>query len=508
LKPQLGSMTNDPAGFTIQAQQTGPGLFVTVDPATLSPMPAVGDVVDFTITQMGTVHMERRAQAIDSFTRVSQGADVSALATDVSSVADFVTNIGAYDGRLVNVTGTFADAPASSGTGFEKLTLNTAAVTGDTNFQFRGPATLVEASDFEAACQIQAHAVPVGRYDDEAQIGVYNASDFTITSCPAPAVVSASAVSSTSLVVTFSRHVDPATVTADATQFTAAGLTLSNPLVNARTVTLTTSAQSTGADYDVVVANTVKDTRGVALATSLDAHFAGFIALAGVRINEVNAHIGNSTNPCDMIELRVISDGTMAGYKLTERNGGSGELTFTFPAGFIVHKNDFIVVHDASGSSVCNPGGATSETASITGQPAAMYANNFDTAFDFWAPDNGLTDTDNVFTLYDSSGAIIDALLASNDPAGTSTASASESAAAKVLAANQWSPPMSATDTYIDANFRANAADDLDATSNTSGGTTMQRVNDADTNAKADWTTGAGAAASWGALNPGQSALP
>jgi hypothetical protein len=34
LKPQIGSMTNDPAGFTIQAEQTGPALFISVDPAT------------------------------------------------------------------------------------------------------------------------------------------------------------------------------------------------------------------------------------------------------------------------------------------------------------------------------------------------------------------------------------------------------------------------------------------------------------------------------------------
>ena len=39
IKPQLGSMTNDPAGFTIQAQQSGPGLFVSVDPAIGSPPP-------------------------------------------------------------------------------------------------------------------------------------------------------------------------------------------------------------------------------------------------------------------------------------------------------------------------------------------------------------------------------------------------------------------------------------------------------------------------------------
>lgn len=504
IKPQLGSLTNDPAGFTIQAQQAGPGLFVTVDPSTLSPVPVVGDVVDFTITQMGTVHMERRAQAVDSFTRVSQGADVSALATDVSSLTDLVSNIATYDARVVNVTGTFADAPASSGTSFQKMTLTTAGVTGDTNLQLRAPATLIDANDMVATCQIQAHAVPVGRFDAAAEIGVYAASDFTLGSCPAPAVVSATALSATSIRVTFSRNLDASTVMSDATQFTATGLTFSSPVVAGRTVTLTTTAQTASTDYDVTVANTVKDRLGSVLANTLDAHVLGFVTPAGVRINELNANIANN---CDLIELRVISDGAMGGFKLTERTGNTSnnEMSFTFPAGFSVHKNDFIVVHTASASTTCNPGGATAETTAPNDQPTATYGRNFDTAFDFYSTDNGITNTDNVITLYDTAGTIVDALLVSKDPAGTTAAAASLSAATTVLAANQWMP---AAASYDGTAFCTNAADDLDATATTVAGSSIQRINDGDTNAKADWTTGAGVTSTWGALNPGQVALP
>lgn len=504
-KPQIGSMTNDPAGFWIQAQQSGPGLFVAVDPATLSPAPVVGDVVDFTITQMGTVAMERRAAAIDSFTRVSQGADVSALATDISSATDLTTNIAMYDARIVNVTGTFADAPASSGTGFQKMTLTTAGITGDTNLQLRAPATLVNAQDLAAMCQIQAHAVPVSRFNAAVEIGVYNASDFTLSSCPAPQVAGATALSATSLRVSFTRNIDPATVMADASQFTATGLTLSNPVVSGRTVTLTTTAQTAGSMYDVVVANTVKDLLGSALATMLDANFNGFLVAAGVRINEVNANI---TGGCDLIELRVISDGSMGSFKLTERTGntGSGEMAFTFPTTFNVHKNDLIVVHTTgSNAATCNPGGGTAETNTVTDQPASTYTKNYDTAFDFYATDTGLTATDNVFTLFDSTGTVVDAVLVSNDPAGTSTAAGSLNGATTVLTANQWMP---AAASYSATEFRMNAADDLDATGTASTGTSIQRINDMDTNAKADWTTGAGAASTFGALNAGQATLP
>lgn len=505
VKPQIGSTTNDPAGFTVQAQAAGPALFVSVDPATLTPALVKGDVVDFNITTMGTVAMERRAQAIDTVTRVSQGADVSTLSTDITSATDVVSNLTAYDARIVNVTGSFADGPANSGSGFQKFTLTTTGLTGETNYQFRVPATLVDSLDMVATCSIQATNVPVGRFNAAAEIGVYTASDFSVTACPAPAVVSATSLSSTSFRITFSRNIDMTTVMADASQFTVAGLTLSNPVVSGRTVTLTTTAQTSGTDYDAVVANTVKDLAGSALATTLDAHFTGFVVLAGVRINELNANIAGG---CDLIELRVTSSGTMAGFTIKERTGGSSELNFTFPAGFNVQKNDFIVVHENSGSLTCNPNAATAETGAINDQPAVMYVGNYDTAFDFWVTDTGLTATDNVFTLFDSTGAIVDALLASKDPAGTTTAAATGTAAATVLAANQWQPPTSQVGPYVNAVFCTNAADDLDATGTTSLTNSIQRLNDMDTDTKGDWTTGAGAASTWGALNAGQTALP
>jgi len=157
-----------------------------------------------------------------------------------------------------------------------------------------------------------------------------------------------------------------------------------------------------------------------------------------------------------------------------------------------------------SGSATCNPGGATQETTTKTDQPTATYANNFDSAFDWWTNDNGLTNTDNVFTLYDDTGAIMDAVFASDDPAGATAAAATEAQAAMVGAANQWSPAMTS---YLDTVFRTNAADDLNATGTTAAGTSIQRINNVDTNSKADWTIGAGAASTWGALNPGQTAF-
>src|ERR1700733_15092105 len=136
----LVSAPDDPAGFNIQAMQGGPALFVTVDPTTLTSLSsalAVGDVVSFTITDMTTLDLERRADAITGITRSSTGADVSALATDVSMKTDLISDIGTYDNTLISVTGAFANAFANSGTGFQSSELDTQGITGQSGLTFR-----------------------------------------------------------------------------------------------------------------------------------------------------------------------------------------------------------------------------------------------------------------------------------------------------------------------------------------------------------------------------------
>ncbi|MEO8704580.1 MAG: Ig-like domain-containing protein [Kofleriaceae bacterium] len=500
LKPQIGSLTNDPAGFTVQHDQTGPGLFVAVDPATLSPVPAVGDVVSFKVNTILTTGMQKRVTAISDFTRHQQGTDVTPLAQNVSAAADLVTAVDTYESEIVTFTGTLGPL-ANSGAGFQRATLTTAGITGDANLQFRVPQTLIDAVDMVETCGVTATNVPVGRFNAQTQIGAFNATDFTLTGCPAPVVVSAVALSATSVRITFSRNVLASSVAANGSQFTFDnGLVASAAVVAGRTVTVTTGAQAVGTTFTVTVAATVTDLQGSAIGATNTGTFGGFVAAATVRINEVNANIGGG---CDLIEIRVIESGSLGGFKLTERNGGTGELNLTFPA-MTVLKNDFVVVHLNSTSTTCNPGGATTETVTKTDQLAATFPGNFDTAFDIWDADTGLTNTDNVFTLRTNLDVITDALFASDDPAGLTAAAATETAAAAVGAASQWDPILA---TYIDTVFRTNAADDLNGTDITAAGTSIQRINNADTNNKADWTTGVGVVSTFGALNAGQTAL-
>ncbi|MBX3161901.1 MAG: Ig-like domain-containing protein [Deltaproteobacteria bacterium] len=503
LKPQVGSMMNDPAGFTIQRSKDGPALFVSVDPATTNPPLAVGDVVSFTITQIGVIGGQKRAQLIENLTRHADGFDVTTLSTDVSAAADLVSAIDTYDSRLINLTGTIFENFATSGAGFLRAGVNTAGITNNANLQVRAPLALFDTVDLANTCAVALHNVPVGRFNAQVQLPAFVAGDVTISNCPGPTVVTAIALSQTSVRFTFSRNIKPTTVNADGSDFVFDnGITATEATVEGKTVTVTTSTQTPSTTYTATIANTITDLQNTALTTASQA-FTGFLVFAKVRINEVNANIASS---CDMIELRVIESGSMANFTIKERLGlaGQQELNFTFPAGFNVQKNDFVIVHTNGIAATCNPAGATQEVTTKTDQPRAMFGNNFDSAYDFWANDNGLTATDNVFTLFDAQGAIMDAVFVSNDPNATATANNTKNAAALVGMANQWDPALAS---YSDTVFRVNAADNLGATATNQAGNSIQRVNDQDTNSKADWTTGAGAASTWGALNPGQAAL-
>lgn len=505
VRPTLGNVTNDPAGFTIQADKVGPALFVAVDPTAISPPPTVGDVVTFTISEITVTGGQPRATQISDLTVVSHGSDVTPFVQDISSATDLLTAAGDYDAELVGVTGTVAVSPKSSGQGFEQIQLDTAGIQGMPALQVRGPIELMSGIDMTMGCHITVTKAPVIVFKNAAmvnqfEVAVYSASDYTLTGCAAPKLKAAAALSPTSIRLTFDRNILPSSVTGDGSQFTFDnGLTAMAAVVSGRTVTVTTTAQTGATSYNVAVANTVTDLQGTALdGTTLSTTFLGYVMPAVVRINEVNANI---TNGCDLIELRVVQGGAMTGFRITERNGGTGELNLTF-TNFIVQKNDFVIVH-SNNSATCNPGTSANETTAVNQQPTATFAANFDTAYDWYAVDNGLTNTNNVITLYDASGAIMDAVFLSDV---TSTAAAATLTAAGVVGtASQWMP---AQPTYDSATFISAAVDDLNATGAAVAGASIQRINDNDTNAKADWTTGAGATSTWGALNVGQTAFP
>ena len=219
---------------------------------------------------------------------------------------------------------------------------------------------------------------------------------------------------------------------------------------------------------------------------------------AVVRVNEINANI---TGGCDLVELRVVSGGSLAGFELRERTS----TVLTFPLGFNVATNDLIVVHFDSGDTACTGGGAApaDEVLTPADQPALTFPTNYDGAFDFYSSDSGITSTDNVIWLRDPAGVVVEAVLISDDATGTAAGS-SESAAADVAMAGEWTMVGGGVPAggFVDDDFNAHAVQDSNATGSSASGESLQRNDDDDMNDRDDWIQGA---QSFGAFNTGQS---
>jgi hypothetical protein len=177
----------DDAGFFVQAEQTGPALYVAVDPTSLSPEPAVGDVVDFQVTTKSTSGSVPFAEVIDSWNVDSSGADVTFLVQDVTAV-DLVTDIGDYTSELVSVTGaTIEDAFSFAGSGFGAAEITTTGVPTQTeNFLLRVPNDVRTGSALGVGCTVDVGPSPMWRFDADAQVSAWDPADFTVTACPEP----------------------------------------------------------------------------------------------------------------------------------------------------------------------------------------------------------------------------------------------------------------------------------------------------------------------------------
>jgi hypothetical protein len=254
LKPTMGS---EGAGFTVQAAQAGPALFVAVDPGTLVPSPALGDRVSFNVTSVETVNEMKRATAIEGYTRLSLGNSILGLIQNVSAVSDLVSAVGNYESELITITGTlsgpFTADPA--GSGFVIAPIDTAGINTGTRVQIRMQESLKNALGLFQGCNVTVTGTPLWRYQTWAQASVWLPSELSAT-CP-PRVSSAASTSPTSVVITFDQDIDGNTVnTSPATQYTFTGGTLTASaatLSSSRQVTVSTSTQTQGTIYQVTV---------------------------------------------------------------------------------------------------------------------------------------------------------------------------------------------------------------------------------------------------------------
>jgi hypothetical protein len=258
IKPQFG---NDLAGFTIQAEQLGPALFIAVDPTTLTPEPAVGDEVTFDIVELDTLYEQRRAIQIANFAVDSSGNDVSGLVQDVSDATDLVSSLPDYSTELIAATVTVQTETGFAGTGYLSAEVDTTAVSGNADLLLRVPEQLDDLLNLQPTCVAEIIGTPLWRFNQQAQISAWTTADIVLTSCPAPQVVSAIATADDTVVVSFNRAMDPNNV-ADTDFSFDQGLTASAVTVDGTQVIVTTSTQSVGTVYTVTVADTALDIAG------------------------------------------------------------------------------------------------------------------------------------------------------------------------------------------------------------------------------------------------------
>lgn len=179
---------NDPAGFAVQADPTGPALFVAVDPATLMPAPAVGDRVSFRVTMTRSLNggASRWASAVSSYMRASGSNPVDGLTQDLSNSADIVSALGSYEYELVRLTGSVTDNGSNAGAAFRSFAITTMGLpSGDANLRIRLPQTLAEMLGVRSGCRVTLGPTPLWRFTAQAQPSAWRAGDIMLSGCPA-----------------------------------------------------------------------------------------------------------------------------------------------------------------------------------------------------------------------------------------------------------------------------------------------------------------------------------
>ncbi|MBC7975739.1 MAG: DNA/RNA non-specific endonuclease [Myxococcales bacterium] len=117
----------------------------------------------------------------------------------------------------------------------------------------------------------------MGQFNTQAQLAVFSPSNVVLRGCPPPVVISATATSPTTLVVSFSRNILLSSLVANGSQFALdRGLAITAAGVNGRTVTLTTATQALATSYTLTVAPSLTDLQGSPVATPGTASFTGF----------------------------------------------------------------------------------------------------------------------------------------------------------------------------------------------------------------------------------------
>lgn len=293
IKPTIG---NDLNGFFIQAEQNGPAIFLRVDgdiAAIPSPV-VIGDIISI---EALTFELVAGRVEITGYSGVdtprNSGYIPAALSQNVTNVTDLVSSLGDYTFELVSADLTITSPFTTAGTDFISATVETTGVTAESNLMLRLPTTVNNILGLENDCTLTINTVPMWRMDSIAQLSIWQASEATNINCPATTVISATAINTTQVEVTFSRSIEPTSITDAATQFIFNnGLTATSASVSNNIISITTNTQGEGTNYTTTVATSITDTQGNPIdVTANNTIFTGYTPPSfntGLVINEID----------------------------------------------------------------------------------------------------------------------------------------------------------------------------------------------------------------------------
>ncbi|WP_338865428.1 chitobiase/beta-hexosaminidase C-terminal domain-containing protein [Myxococcus stipitatus] len=409
VKPAVGTTQPEPEGFFLQAETSGPALFVEVPLASLNPVPVGGERVRVQVNRLNRYWVYRAGIDAASFTVLGTGYSMKALAQDVSHVA-LPTSISVYDSELVTLYGTLAGSYSSdgAGTGFSSIRLETAGVptsSGDYRLLFRLP-ELEQSPELTPGCQVLLTS-PLWSYGSYAQPTLWKWEQMESVACASPRVVFAQALSEGQVQVRFDRRLDASTLDASGAQFSIAGLSVTGAVIQGTSeVRLQTSAQVPRGQYEVTVSDSLKDRLGARVQAPFNTfRFRGHATPARLRISEVDPSRAFGVE--GRVELEVIQAGPMTNITLSA--GAIAEPLATLPD-VDVAVGDIVVVH----LSDFRLGGSMlpfSETASKGQLPSRTYPLAHDAAWDVRGTTSfRLPQGDRVLRLRDPFGTLQDGL--------------------------------------------------------------------------------------------------
>jgi hypothetical protein len=187
-------------------------------------------------------------------------------------------------------------------------------------------------------------------------------------------------------------------------------LALESVTVEATRLCLSLPGQVAGRRYGVEL--TVSDARGNSL--SLVTELYGYNpSRPKLLVNELTPR-GSSAHP-DLIELKVLESGDMAGVVLYQGTPSSWDARLVFPA-LAVKRGEFILVH-------CRPQGVPEEQDETGAMDQSGGLDASATAYDFWMRGGpGLNGNNGVVSLFDRpGGSILDGVLYSNRSSSSDT---------------------------------------------------------------------------------------